>query len=186
MGLEAESLVGTPGALDEGLRAAARALERAQDEPHALVARAWGTVLRGLPIAALADAQRAVALGRGIPAELLYGLILFQDNDLAGADVQFTHVLAEDSSNVQATYDHALVADRQQRYHDAREGYLRTLALDPMNAEARYNLVVLTHAHGATLEAQHHVTEFAAKHPSDARLQTLRQLLATPLPSPSP
>jgi len=183
MGLEAESLVGTPGAIDEGLREAARVIERAPDEPHALFARAWAIVLQGHPIDALADAKRAVELGRGIPAELLYGLILFQDNDLAGADVQFTHVLAEDASNVQATYDHALVADRQQRYHDAREGYLRTLALDATNAEARYNLVVLTHGHGATLEAQHHVDEFAAKHPNDARLLALRQLLATPVPS---
>jgi len=180
MSLEAESLVGTPGAMDEGLREAARVLERTPDEPHALFARAWGTVLQGHPLDALADAQRAVALGRGVPAELLYGLILFQDNDLAGADVQFVHVLAEDPASVQATYDHALVADRQQRYHDAREGYLRTLSLDATNAEARYNLVVLTHAHGATLEAQHHVDEFAAKHPNDARLLALRQLMTTP------
>ncbi len=181
MSLEAESLVGTPGAMDEGLREAARVLDRTPDEPHALFARAWGTVLQGRPLDALADAQHAVALGRGIPAELLYGLILFQDNDLAGADVQFAHVLTEDPANVQATYDHALVADRQQRYHDAREGYLHTLSLDATNAEARYNLVVLTHAHGATLEAQHHVDEFAAKHPNDARLIALRQLLTQPI-----
>jgi thioredoxin-like negative regulator of GroEL len=181
MSLEAESLVGTPGSLDEGAREAERVLARAPDEPHALFARAWSTVLRGRPEDALTDAQRAVALGRGVPAELLYGLILFQDKDFAGADVQFAHVLAEDPASVQATYDHALVADRQQRYHDAREGYLHTLALDATNAEARYNLVVLTHAHGATLEAQHHVDEFAAKHPNDARLITLRQILASPV-----
>jgi Tfp pilus assembly protein PilF len=181
MSIDAESLVGTPGAMAEGIREAARVLERNPDEPHALFARAWGTVLEGRPVDALPDAQRAVALGRGVPAELLYGLILFQDDDFAGADVQFVHVLTEDPASVQATYDHALVADRQQRYHDAREGYLHTLALDATNAEARYNLVVLTHAHGATLEAQHDVDEFAAKHPNDARLITLRQILATPV-----
>jgi Flp pilus assembly protein TadD len=181
MGIDAESLVGTPGTMDEGLREAARVLDRTPDEPHALFARAWGTVLQGRSLDALGDAQRAVALGRGVPAELLYGLILFQDNDLGGADAQVAHVLTEDPASVQATYDHALVADRQQRYHDAREGYLHALALDPTNAEARYNLVVLTHAHGATLEAQHHVDEFAAKHPNDARLITLRQIVATPV-----
>jgi Flp pilus assembly protein TadD len=181
MGVEAESLVGTPGSLDEGLGEAGRVLEKTPDDPHALFARAWGSVLKGRPADAKADAQHAVALGRGIPAELLYGLVLFQDRDLAGADAQFTHVIAEDPSNVQATYDHALVADRQQRYHDAREGYLRTLALEPGNADARYNLVVLTHAHGASLEAQHHVDEFALKHPNDGRVLALRQLVATPV-----
>jgi tetratricopeptide (TPR) repeat protein len=180
MGIEAESLVGSTDALDEGAREASRVLERAPDEPHARFARAWATVQRGHPADALDDAKRAVELGRGMPAELLYGFALFQDNDLAGADVQFAHVLAEDPTVVQAAYDHALVADKQHRYHDAREGYLRVLQLDPSSADARYNLVLLTHSHGADQEARHHLDELAARHPGDARLAWLRQLVSPP------
>jgi tetratricopeptide (TPR) repeat protein len=178
MGLDAESLVGTPDALDEGVREATRVLEHTPDEPHARFARAWGTVLRGHPVDALDDAKRAVELGRGIPAEILYGLVLFQDGDLGGADAQFAHVISEDPTIIQAVYDHALVADRQQRYHDAREGYLRVLQLDPGSADARYNLVLLTHGHGADLEAKHHADEFAARHPTDSRIPWLRQLVS--------
>jgi tetratricopeptide (TPR) repeat protein len=178
MGIEAESLVGSTDALDEGAREASRVLQRAPDEPHALFARAWATVQRGHPADALDDAKRAVELGRGIPAELLYGFALFQDDDLPGADVQFGHVLAEDPTVIQAAYDHALVADKQHRYHDAREGYLRVLQLDPTSADARYNLVLLTHAHGADQEARHHVDEFAVRHPGDGRIAWLRQLVS--------
>ena len=84
---------------------------------------------------------------------------------------------------MQATYDRALVADRQSRYHDAREGYLHTLQLDPTNADARYNLVVLTHGHGATLEAKHHFDVFVSSYPADRRIEQLRQVLATPSPA---
>ncbi len=181
MGLEAEALVGTPGNVDEGLREAGRALELEADELHAIFARAWGTALKGRASAALPDARRAVALGRGVPAELLYGRVLFQNGDLIGADAQFVHVLMEDPTNFEATYDHALVCDRQKRYDDAHDGYLRALALDPSNADARYAMVVLSHAHGAPIEARHNLDELAARHPDDERLPALRQLVARPV-----
>ena len=176
--LRAEALVGTDS-LEEGLHEAERTLEKTPDEPHAVYARAWGTVLKGRPLDARADAERAVALGRGVPAELLLGMLLYQVGDLAGADAQFQRVLAEDPQSAAATYDHALVADRQGRYHDAREGYLHAIQLDPKNADARYNLVVLTHGHGATLESQHHFEVFTATFPNDARIAALRNLVAT-------
>ena len=94
--------------------------------------------------------------------------------------MQFQSVLAKNPMSVQATYDRALIADRQSRYHDAREGYLRTLQLEPKMADARYNLVLMTHAHGATMEAKHHLDVFAASYPGDARVTQLRQALATP------
>ncbi|HEY2516045.1 MAG TPA: tetratricopeptide repeat protein [Polyangiaceae bacterium] len=176
--LRAEALVGTDS-LEEGLHEAERTLERTPDEPHAVYARAWATVLKGRPLDARADAEKAVALGRGIPAELLLGLLLYQVGDLAGADAQFQRVLTEDPQSAAATYDHALVADRQGRYHDAREGYLHAIQLDPKNADARYNLVVLTHGHGATLESQHHFEVFTATFPTDPRIGALRNLVAT-------
>jgi tetratricopeptide (TPR) repeat protein len=179
--LSAEALIGT-AALDDGEREAQRAVEHDANDPHAVYARAWAVTLRGRPLDARADAERAVSLGRGIPAELLLGSILYGASDFAGADAQFQRVLAEDPASVQATYDHALIADRQLRYHDAREGYLRTLQLDPKNADARYNLVLLTHAHGATLEAKHHLEAFQSSYPGDPRAQQLATVVALPSP----
>ncbi|MGO8994180.1 MAG: tetratricopeptide repeat protein [Polyangiaceae bacterium] len=179
--LNAEALIGT-SALDDGEREAERAIQHDPDDSHGVYARAWATSLRGRPLDARADAERAVALGRGIPAELLLGTILYGAGDLGAADVQFQSVLREDPASVQATYDHALVADRQSNYHDAREGYLRTLQLDAKNADARYNLVLLTFGHGATLEAKHHFDVFQASYPGDGRIAQLRQMLAMPSP----
>jgi tetratricopeptide (TPR) repeat protein len=180
--LNAEALVGT-SALDDGEREVERALEHDPNDAHAVYARAWAVSLRGRPADARADAERAVALGRGIPAELLLGTILYGSGDLAGADAQFQGVLAKDPNSVQATYDRALVADRLSHYHDAREGYLHTLQLDPANADARYNLVLLTHGHGATLEAKHHYDVFVTSYPGDRRSEQLRQVLSAPSPT---
>jgi superkiller protein 3 len=180
-GLHAEALIGT-GALDEGEREAERGLLIDPRDAHVVYARAWAASLRGRTAEARPDAERAVALGRGIPAELLLGIVLYGEGDLGGADVQFQHVLAENPMSAQATYDHALVADRQSRYHDAREGYLRALQLDPKNADARYNLTIMTHTHGATMEAKHHLDVFAATFPGDARIAQLTQALAVPSP----
>jgi tetratricopeptide (TPR) repeat protein len=180
--LNGEALIGT-SALDDGEREVERAIEHDPNDAHAVYARAWAASLRGRPADARADAERAVALGRGIPAELLLGTILYASGDLPGADAQFQQVLARDPNSVQATYDRALVADRLSRYHDAREGYLHTLQLDPANADARYNLVLLTHGHGATLEAKHHYEVFVTSYPGDHRSEQLRQVLATPSPT---
>jgi tetratricopeptide (TPR) repeat protein len=181
VGLVAEALIGT-NAIDDGEREAERAIERDSSEPHGVYARAWATTLRHRPTDARADAERAVALGRGIPAELLLGTILYGAGDLAGADAQFQRVLSRDPGVVQAIYDRALIADRQSHYHDAREGYLRTLQLDPKSADARYNLAILTHAQGATMEAKHHLDVFVASYPTDPRIPELRQALAAPPP----
>ncbi len=174
-------MIGT-SALDDGEREAERALEHDSNDAHAVYARAWATTLRGRPLDARADAERAVALGRGEPAELLLGTILYGASDFAGADAQFQRALAEDPTSAQATYGRALVADRQLRYHDAREGYLRALQLDPKNADARFNLVLLTHGHGATLEAKHHLDVFAATYPADPRISRLMAVVALPAP----
>jgi hypothetical protein len=52
------------------------------------------------------------------------------------------------------------------------------LALDPASADARYNLVLLTHAHGADQEARHDADEFVSKHPNDPRGTWLKQLVS--------
>jgi Flp pilus assembly protein TadD len=91
-------------------------------------------------------------------------------------------MLAESPDDAHAVYDLALVADRRQQYHDAREGYLRALRLDPQMADARYNLAVLTFSRGAVQEAQHDADEFAARYPNDPRILPLRRMLASPPP----
>lgn len=178
LALMAEALIGTR-ALDEGLREAELALSQDELEAHALYARAWARELKGDVANARNDAKRAVELGRGTPARLLYGVLLFNAGELDLAAEQFQNVASADPASVQAVYDLALIAQRRDQYREAREGYLRTLRMDPNLSDARYNLVVLTHDHGATLEAQHHVDEFAKAYPNDPRIATLRGILAT-------
>ncbi len=181
MALTAEALVGTR-ALDEGIREADLALAQSPDDARATYARAWGTYLKGNGTSARADAKRAVELGRGTQARLLYGLLLYVAGDLDLASAEFQAILASEPNNVQATYDSALVAQKKSQYREAREGYLRTLKLEPSMADARYNLVVLTQGLGATMEAQHHLDEFVAAYPNDPRATSLRQLLTAPPP----
>ena len=181
MAVMAEALIGT-SAIDLGEAQAERAIQADPADAHAVYARAWATTLRGRSPDARADAERAVSLGRGVPGELLYGMILYQAGDFAAADAQFQRALAEDPECGPAIFDRALIADKQLRYHDAREGYLKTLQLDPKNADARYDLVVLTHANGATREARHHLEVFRAAYPTDPRAPSLEALLAQPAP----
>ncbi len=181
LALTAEALVGTR-AFDEGLRQADLALAQSPDEARAVYARGWATYLKGNPGAARADAKRAVELGRGVPARMLYAMLLISAGELDAAATELHAVLAAQPSSAQATYDLALIAQKKNQYRDAREGYLRALKLDPQMADARYNLVVLTRDLGATLEAQHHVDEFVAAYPNDPRILALRMLVATPPP----
>jgi thioredoxin-like negative regulator of GroEL len=151
-------------------------------EPHGAYARAWGRYLKGDVAGARPAADEAVKLGRGVPARLLQGLLLYGAGDLDRAAAEFQAVLAADPTNVQATYDAALVAQKRNQYREAREGYLRVLRLDPTMSDARYNLVVLTHDLGATMEAAHHADAFAAAYPQDPRIATLRRIVAAPPP----
>jgi tetratricopeptide (TPR) repeat protein len=177
VGLIAESLIGT-NALDEGLRQAEVALARDASDAHAAYARAWGSMLKGDAADARRFAEQAVALKRGLPAHLLLGLILMQADDLDAAVPQFDAALELDPLSAAATYDLALVAHRRGDYRAAREGYLKTLRLDPKLVDARYNLIVLTRASGATSEAQHHLDELVAAFPQDRRIPALRAELS--------
>jgi Flp pilus assembly protein TadD len=179
-GISAEAHVGT-GDVDGGVALAEGVLQKEGDEPHALYARGWAQWLRGDAAGARTWVARAVERGRGVPADVLLGTILFQQGDLDGAQRAFKDALSLDPKDARATYDLALIAHQRGQYHDAREGYLQALKLDPKYLEARYNLVVLTHAHGADAEAQHHFVEFALAAPNDPRVAQLRATLATPV-----
>jgi Flp pilus assembly protein TadD len=179
--LEAETAIGG-GSVAEGRRQADVACALDPNDAHALYARGWATMLAGEAQQARPDAERAVQLGRGEPANLLLGLLLFGAGDLAGAEAQFRAALTSAPDDPRATYDLALVADRRQQFHDAREGYLRALRLDPTMADARVNLAVLTYSRGAVDEAQHHVEELLKIAPNDARIPSLFQMLSKPPP----
>jgi tetratricopeptide (TPR) repeat protein len=183
VGMMAEALIGT-NAIREGIRQAEIALSSNPTEPHAAYARAWGTMLKGYPADAKGFAEQAVALQRGLPAHLLLGLIEYQLADFDKAAVQFQAALNDDPNSVQANYDTALLAQRRNNYHDAREGYLKTIRLDPTFADAQYNLILLTFNAGVLAEAQHRFEEMATQCPTDRRLASLRAMLARASPPP--
>jgi Flp pilus assembly protein TadD len=68
-----------------------------------------------------------------------------------------------------ALYDLALVSDREGRFNEAREGYLKALRLKPSLRDARFNLALLTHRHGVVEESKHHLRKFVETWPDDPR-----------------
>jgi Flp pilus assembly protein TadD len=87
-------------------------------------------------------------------------------------------VAAPNSTNdAQAAFEAGVAAQKLGRFHDAREAYLRALALDPAQVDARYNLAVLTHGVGADDEARHHLQELESVAPQDRRIAGLRAAL---------
>jgi tetratricopeptide (TPR) repeat protein len=173
LGARAEALVAT-GRVLEGAHDADEALALDAREPHACFARAWAL---GTGPEARALAQRAVDGGRGVPALLLTGSLRMNDGDLAGALMAFEQAEQLAPSDARTAFNVALVAQKQGRFRDAREGYLRALALDPKMADARYNLVLLTHGVGANDEANHDLDELERIAPDDARIGALRATL---------
>jgi tetratricopeptide (TPR) repeat protein len=165
------------GDLTRGKYDATSSLARDPREPHAKYALARAAMREGDIVEAERLAREAVDAGRGAPAHLLLGILLFQKADLDGAERHFRAVLALDPRSARATYNVARIAHERDLYGRAREGYLAALSLDPHLADARVNLVLLTHAHGARLEALHHLEELARRAPGDARIAPLRQML---------
>jgi hypothetical protein len=121
-------------------------------------------------------------LNRRVRISLSLGVVIV----LVGAVVLFAlrrrSSAALDGESPQQVLQQAVVAQQRGQYHDAREGYLHALRLDPTLSDARYDLAVLTYSRGALLESQHHVDAFAASFPADPRIADLRKMLATPPP----
>ncbi len=179
--LEAEVLLGT-GSVEEGAKKANLALDTDPKDPHAVYARAWASSSTGDNPTAERLAAQAIALGRGTAARLLFGQLLLRRHDFARAEATFREVLATEPEDVRATYSLAFIAGATGNYHDAREGYLRALELDPGYADARYELARITYSRGALLETRHHVDVFAASYPFDPRVPELRKMLTVPPP----
>jgi tetratricopeptide (TPR) repeat protein len=177
-GMLAEALAGG-GEASAARTAAALALAKDPNDPHALYAEALLALRDADSLLARRLLERAVAAGRGGRARVDLGALLFKGGDLAGARRLFDAALREDPSDVAALFDLALVDQAENRYHFAREGYLKVLRLEPRQLDARYNLAVLTNAAGARAEAEHHVAEFEKAAPrGDTRVAALRRLNA--------
>lgn len=178
-GARAEALVGS-GQADVGLGVAATALGRSPGEPHANFAKAWALSAAGFSPQALAAAEAAVKGGRGVPALLLLGTLRSKGGDNGGARDAIEQASRLAPDNPRVAYDIGVVAQAEGHYREAREAYLHALALDPKMADARYNLVVLTHSAKADDEARHHLDELAAAAPGDPRIPGLRAALSKP------
>lgn len=85
--------------------------------------------------------------------------------------------LALGPDDPRATYNLGVVAQREGRYNEAREAYLKTLRREPRHYSARYNLAVLTKDAGVAGEARHHLELLLRQYPGDrAAVQLLAQL----------
>ena len=162
------------GDVKGGMATADGVLATTPEEPHALFARAYGL---GNGPEAIGLAERAVNAGRGVPALILLGSMRLRAGDVDKARLAFDSAAKDAPNDARTVFDAAVIAQQQGRYHDAREGYLRALALDPKMSDARYNLVILTHARNADDEARHHLSELKSIAPNDPRIPGLEAQL---------
>jgi tetratricopeptide (TPR) repeat protein len=165
---------------DDAIAKANETLGADPNQRFATYALAHAGYAKGEIARAADEARRAIERGRGAPAHLLLGLIAYRAGNLAAARAEFEQMLVDNAEDVDALYNLAVIAGRQNRYRDAREGYLNVLELDPGHLDARYNLGLLTHSVGASAEAEHHLQKLEAIAPSDDhRVANLRAVLAT-------
>lgn len=185
LGLLAESELGS-GDVKTGTASAIGAVTADPDDPRAAYARAWAAALVGDLVVGTRFAQRAVETGRGTPARILLAQLLIKQSRYSQARDTVAPVLQTEPDNVRAIYELSrALKELPGGYHDAREGLVHILSLDPKFADARYQLAVLTYSRGALLEAQHHVDVFAEAFPNDPRIPELRQMLTKPPPHPA-
>jgi tetratricopeptide (TPR) repeat protein len=178
-GVRAEALV-RAGSGEEGRSQASALLKRNDRDAHALCAVGLGAYQEGTWPAAAELMDRAVKAGAGDGARELLGLARYHLNDLAGARSAFQGILATEPHDLDATYNLALVAQKQDRYGEARKLYLTVLRANPKHRQARYNLALLAHSIGAQEEAQHNLALLEQAAPEDPMVQRLRDALARP------
>ena len=126
---------------------------------------------------ALELADRAVQAGAGYEARLLLAALRIAKGELEPAKALLTPLAQEFPGSADVAFDLALIADREGRYNEAREGYLRALKLRPAFAASRYNLALLTLRYGFKEEAKSHARRFAEAFPEDPRGKELTALV---------
>jgi len=183
-GMEAEALA-RAGKQDEALAKANEVLKASSEDAFATYALAHAAWSKGDAPAAVQEATNAIRRGRGAPAHLLVSLTHFHAKGYDAAKAELEQMLKLDPNDIDALYNLALIAQLQNRYRDAREGYLKVLAIAPKHADSRYNLGVMTHSVGALQETQHNLERLKEIVPADdERVKKLETLLAGPPPNP--
>lgn len=165
------------GALDQAEALVTAELERAPNDPALTYALALTRDKQGRTAEALELAGRAAATGAGDDASLLHAALLIRTGNLSMARPILEALAKSLPADADVAYDLALIADREGRYNDAREAYLRALQLRPDFADARYNLALLTLRYGAADEARSHARRFRASWPKDPRGPELAALV---------
>jgi tetratricopeptide (TPR) repeat protein len=114
-------------------------------------------------------------------------IVAIQAHDYAASDAALKKLVSEDPKDVDSLYYMALSQRRRDRYNAAREGFLGVLRLDAQHIDARFNLVTLTLAAGASQEAEHDYQELLQIAPvGDPRLNTARAALHDAKVEPEP
>lgn len=175
--LRAASLTRLQPVPPEAEAAARRAVELAPDDPRATLALALALDAKGDAEGARAALGRSLARSATLDARLLETTLALRANDLPAARTAARAAEVLGPNDARAVYNVGLVAQRESRYNEAREAYLRALRLDPRNYSARYNLAVLTKDAGVVGEARHHLELLLRAYPGDrAGVQLLAQL----------
>jgi tetratricopeptide (TPR) repeat protein len=151
---------------------------QASDDPRLHYALALAYDREGRHDDALPEARLAVDRGAGRDAGVLLAFLLINAGELDAATKVLAPLVAADPADAEAQYDLALVADKQNRFNSARQGYLAALRADGKLADARYNITLLTLRHGIIDEARHHARQFREVFPNDPRNEALGRMVA--------
>jgi tetratricopeptide (TPR) repeat protein len=170
----------TPSA---ALATARAAVAAAPTDPVGWVALALVLESTGHAPEALPAARRAEALGGGGAARLLLARLAARAGDLRA--VQAASRVAPARGEAGALYQLGLLAERQGRFNDAREAFLRSLAAAPGARDPRMHLARLTAGAGARDEALHHLEMLLRDHPGDPEADALQRQLEGTLPGPA-
>ena len=171
------------GRLDEAYAEADEALALPDDPARAHTAKASVLMAAGKVQEAEAEAQKAVEVGGGRDAKLFIASLAITAGNLDAAEAALRPLLAERPQDADVQYNLALIADKRDKYNDARNGYLAALKIDPKYKAARYNLALLTFRRGVTEEAKNHAKKYAEIAPNDP---SAAQLLSTVFGSSQP
>jgi tetratricopeptide (TPR) repeat protein len=152
--------------------------EGGPDQPRLHLALAMALEGQGHNDEAKTEAARAIEMGAGRDTDLFAGALAIEMGDLDGAKKLLDPLVAKNPDDAKAQYDLALIADKKKQFNAARQGYLAALRSDPGQADARYNVAVLTLNAGAVDEAKHHAAKFREDYPHDPRGETLSNLMA--------
>jgi tetratricopeptide (TPR) repeat protein len=174
------------GKLDEALAEADEAIALADDPPRAHAAKASVLLSAGRLKEAEQEAQKASDAGDSHEAKLVTVRLAIDAGDIDGAEAMLKSMKAADPPDPHVLYNLALIADKRNKYNDARNGYLATLKLDPTYKQARYNLALLTHRRGVLEEAKNHAKKFADMAPNDPLTAPLMQTIFGEKPQQPP